>query len=147
MQKVIGPIALVGVVGGIFYYIHSLPFISPLNDGPPASPGWDELNDCTDVSSIDDKKSLTLSRDGTARLGDSSGQDHMVWHDGNWSLDDASIHTYTVNVIGAEGTYTPVSPINGQGCILAWGSDSEANLRLSWYSVPQDNTPEPDSGP
>ena len=143
VERVVGPLIILSIAAGGIYFFYLRPEAQSL----PSSLGWDDLGSCFDLTSIDDKKTLTFMDDGKVRFSDSTGKGETVWRDGEWSLLNPKLHMYSVRVVGAGGVYTLVSPSNSEGCLLAWGSEGEANLRLSWFSTTQDYTPEPDSGP
>lgn len=105
----------------------------------PGPPGWDDLVLCFELTSIDSNKSLSLNEDFTARLKDSSGSGDPIWSDGHWSLVNADRHVYKVDLPGASGVYTVVSPPDSEGCLLAAGPLDRVDLRRSWFSV----APEP----
>ena len=130
----------IALIAGLFYYFTSQPDVKPL----PTFAGWDGPGDCTDLTSFDDKKSLTLLSDGKVRLGDSSNKDETVWYDGEWALISPENHTYSVKIAQLDATYKRVSSQGGDRCILVFGSEENANLPLSWFSTPIDDTRDED---
>ncbi len=113
---------------------------------PPGPPGWDDLVLCSELTSIDSKKTLSLNEDFSARLKDSSGTGDPVWSDGRWALLNAGQRAYSIDIPGAAGNYIVVSPPDSEGCVFAAGSLNHVDLRRSWFSMPIE-PPEPDRDP
>jgi hypothetical protein len=101
----------------------------------PKAPGWEELVLCSILTSIDSKKSLTLSDDYSAELTDDTKSGDAKTSKGHWSLLNAERHMYKIDVAGAAGTYAVVSPPDAEGCMLAAGGLNYVDLRRSWFSV------------
>jgi hypothetical protein len=103
-------------------------------------PGWDDLILCSELSSLDSLKELSLSEDHQAQFYDKSAADPKRSKvTGSWSFDQAS-KRYSVKLNGAATDYILVSPENAEGCMLIKGSLDSANLRESWFSVEIDQT-------
>lgn len=97
-------------------------------------PGWEDISDCSEFTSIDSKKSLSLSPDGSASLVDTDEAGKTKSYGGSWSLIDPAQRGYLVNVPGMISRYILVSPPDGS-CLMVSGSVERADLRLSWFSV------------
>ena len=106
----------------------------PRSAAPPDKPGYEDLVPCAFLTSIDSKRSLYLSGDHTARLSDSSGTG-TNWSAGHWDLVDDDDHVYKITIDGETTTYTLVSAPEGEGCMLAAGTTTAADLEKSWFSV------------
>jgi hypothetical protein len=87
------------------------------------------------LTSIDSKKSLTLTDDYSAELTDGTNSGDAKTSKGHWSLLNAERHMYKIDVPGAVGTYAVVSPPDAEGCMLAAGGLNCVDLRRSWFSV------------
>ena len=70
----------------------------------------------------------------SARVVDTSVKPAVVTR-GEWSLVDADKRLYRIDVEGSTGNYFVVSPPDAEGCLLAMGGVSYADLRRSWFSV------------
>jgi hypothetical protein len=99
------------------------------------SPGWDDLILCSELTSIDSKKSLSLKSDFSAEVTDSSDAGGSKSSKGHWSLLNAEKHLYRIDTPGAIGNYVVVSPPDAEGCLLAEGGINYVDLRRSWFSV------------
>ena len=97
-------------------------------------PGWDALADCSETTSFDSKKGLSLRYDSSAKLVDRTDGKAQVER-GRWSLVDEEKHLYRVDVEGVVGNYWLLSPPDADGCMLAFGDVAAADLRHSWFSV------------
>lgn len=97
-------------------------------------PGWADLAPCSETTSFDGKKTLLLSMNLSARVTDRSVKPILVTR-GEWSLVDADKHVYRIDVEGSIGNYSLVAPPDAEGCMLAMGIVSYADLRHSWFSV------------
>jgi hypothetical protein len=128
LQKLVGPALIIcALLSAYFYFQTSAP-----PDGPP---GWEELILCSELTSIDSKKSLSLSEDFSAELTESIDGGGSKSSKGHWSLLDAEKHLYQIDIADAVGNYIVVSPPDAEGCILAQGGLNNADLRDSWFSV------------
>jgi len=101
---------------------------------PKPVPGWEDIRECSEFTSIDSQQSLSLNPDGSASLVDTDEAGKTRASEGGWSLIQAEQRVYLINVPGMISRYTLVSPPDG-GCVLPSGSIERANLRLSWFSV------------
>ncbi len=131
VQRLIGP-ALIGSmqVGGYFLIQRSEAATAK------SPPGWDELSPCSELTSIDSTKSLSLNRDFSTRLVDRSSSGKPERTVGTWSLINAERHVYRIDMPETVGVYVVVSPADAEGCIFAAGGDiGHVNLSLSWFSV------------
>jgi hypothetical protein len=101
--------------------------------------GWDDLAFCLNLVSIDGKKHLTLSDDGTATVEETSGS-KLEKMTGTWELSDKG-GRYVIK-FGNEGiSYERIAPPGADICILAAGSAYTSNLKQSWFAVRQDDDP------
>ncbi len=121
---------LLGIGVVYIFFIHDKPEPSP---GPP---GWEDLILCSDLTSIDSKKTLSLHKNFSARLKDGSGIGDPVWSEGRWALLNAEQHAYSIEIPGAAGHYIVVSPPDSDGCVLAAGTLNQVDLGKSWFSMP-----------
>jgi hypothetical protein len=131
-QRFAGPAVLVIAIGTAYYfYSNSKPSV------PPGKTGWEDLNLCFELTSIDSRKTLLLDEDFSATLNDDRGNKLAV---GRWSLTNAEQHIYRIDTPGAAGAYVLVSPPDSEGCLLAAieGTANDANLRRSWFSKDED---------
>ncbi len=99
-----------------------------------SAPGWGTLIACSEATSFDSKRSLSLLSDGRARLTDRSAEKIQVVR-GEWSVVDDDRHLYRIDVEGSVGNYFVVSPPDAEGCLLSFGSVDHADLRRSWFSI------------
>jgi hypothetical protein len=131
LQQLVGPLLLIGLLLAVYSHFQR-PSASARPEGPP---GWDDLILCSELTSIDSKKSLSLNSDFSAELTDSSATSGSKSSKGHWSLLNAEKHVYRIDTPGAQGNYIVVSPPDAEGCILAHGGITNVDLLHSWFSV------------
>jgi hypothetical protein len=130
LQQFVGPLIFICLVLAAYYQFQR-PAASSRPEGPP---GWEELILCSELTSIDSKKSLSLNSDLSAELIEPSDGGPKT-SKGHWSLLDAEKHLYQIDIADAVSNYIVVSPPDAEGCILARGGLNYADLRHSWFSV------------
>jgi hypothetical protein len=100
-------------------------------------PGWDQLDTCSPMQSLDDTKELTFLEDHTVNilereaktlreLGPSTAA-------GTWAFDE-SAERYFVTLSQQRKSYILVHPEDSGVCILASGEIAAANIGESWFS-------------
>jgi hypothetical protein len=115
----------------------------------PTVPGWDDLISCSDSTSLDGTRRLSVSENSHATLYEARGpSDRRKGHEtisreGTWSFDEIS-KRYLVVLNGETTAYLLVSPESGGMCMLIAGEVQSADLRQSWFSSPADDNHEPD---
>jgi hypothetical protein len=113
----------------------------------PAVPGWNDLEPCAFLTSLDDKKNLALTEEQGVELVESDLDENGVATEnrllqGRWSY-DATSKRYSVTLDGDTTTYTLLSRGDPTTCILVKGDLGTADLRASWFSFPStDDTPD-----
>lgn len=135
VQQLGWPTILAGLAVLAGYSYSERPSAAAHSENPS---GWDELTLCSELTSIDSKKSLSLSSDLKAKLTEQSDRGRPKITEGRWTLLDAERHTYQIDIVGASGVYSVVSPPDAEGCILALGGADYTDLRRSWFSVHSD---------
>jgi hypothetical protein len=116
---------------------------------PPSAPGWDDLISCSEATSLDGTRRLSVSENSHAILYEAHGpsdrgeRSETISREGTWSFDETS-KRYVVVLSGETTTYLLVSPGNGGMCMLIAGEMQSADLRQSWFSSPADENHEPD---
>jgi hypothetical protein len=131
LQQLVGPVLVICALLAAYSYLQR----PSASARPEWAPGWDELILCSELTSIDSKKSLSLNSDFSAELTDSSDTSGSKSSKGHWSLLNAEKHIYRIDTPGAQGNYVVVSPPDAEGCILAYGGINNVDLRHSWFSV------------
>ena len=106
----------------------------------PVVAGWEEIDECGSLTSLDGTKTLDLERSHRAKLTEKSSDEvdnpeRKV--DGRWSF-DAEKDRYTVSLKDTTSEYELVKPEDSSVCILAPGDVSAVNLRGSWFGRIQD---------
>jgi hypothetical protein len=104
-------------------------------------PGWSELGQCTDTTSLDGRKSLSLSDNQVAELTerhDGERPKNSVTQ-GKWAFDERS-KSYTVNFNDEATTYFLLSKDNLATCVLVKGTIDAAQLNESWFSTIDDGS-------
>lgn len=132
-RQIVGAVFTILGAWLVYYFIfRPEPNITP---APSSSPvGWDDLSLCSELTSIDSKKTLSLREDFSASLKDNTGSGESVLSNGRWALIDAERHMYKIDIAGAGGIYVLVSPPDSDGCLLAAGPLNRVNLWRSWFS-------------
>lgn len=124
---------------GLGYYIF---FWRPASGEPrPGAAGWEDLALCSELSSFDGEKSLTLHNDGRADLIERTSADNFTKTEGAWKLRDGAGNVYEIDASGATGAYTLVAPQDPKDCMLAAGEPDHPDLHRSWF--PSDAFDEP----
>jgi hypothetical protein len=114
----------------------------------PTALGWDDLVSCSDSTSLDGTRRLSVSENSHATLYEAHGpSDRRKGHEtisreGTWSFDEIS-KRYLVVLNGETTTYLLVSPESGGMCMLIAGEVQSADLRQSWFSSPADVNHDP----
>ena len=133
LERFTTPVVLAAIAAFVFY------FLFYLSDNKPAPKevvsGWDDLIPCSELTSFNGKKKLVLSADGSAKLEDGSGDGEPKRSSGRWSLLSARTHRYAIDIPDLTRTYIAVSPPDSDGCVFAFGTVDNVNLRLSWFSM------------
>jgi hypothetical protein len=115
----------------------------------PTALGWDGLISCSDSTSLDGTRRLSVSENSHAilyeahRPSDRRRGNETISKEGTWSFDEIS-KRYLVVLNGETTTYLLVSPESGGMCMLIAGDVQSADLRQSWFSSPADDNHEPD---
>jgi hypothetical protein len=115
----------------------------------PTALGWDDLISCSDSTSLDGTKRLSVSENSHAILYEAHGPsdrrrgNETISKEGAWSFDQIS-KRYLVVLNGETRTYLLVSPEGGGMCMLISGDVQSADLHQSWFSSPADNNHELD---
>src|SRR5262249_36250296 len=122
----------VTVYGCFFRSPHELSTIATL---PPAIPGWDDLVACSVTTSLDEKKSLSLSENGQASLQAEDQDGKISFANGEWRYEAAS-KRYSITLNGETTTYALLSRGEPMTCILFKGPLAAADLTSSWFSFP-----------
>jgi hypothetical protein len=125
--KGLGAKLIYGAVGAIFLYaLFNLTFRH--REILPAAAGWESLSQCSDTSSFDGKRHLSLDENHFARIEDPD--QHVA--DGSWSFDKVS-GRYTITMDGEPVTYLVVAPGDRFYCMLIRGDLVTADLPRSWF--------------
>ena len=115
----------------------------------PTALGWDDLISCSDSTSLDGTRRLSVSGNSNATLyeargpSDRSRDNEAISKEGTWSFDEIS-KRYLVVLNGETTTYLLVIPEGGGMCMLIAGDIQSADLRQSYFSSPGDENHEPD---
>jgi len=126
-------LAVYFVVRGI-YWIHT----RPIPIVKPSTPGWDQLEPCSSLSSLSGGKYLTLFEDQHAELVQyapaENGKDSAdIIINGRWCYEPSSAQ-YSITIEGNTTSYSLFAPEHLAICILAKGAMDEANLYDSWFT-------------
>jgi len=115
----------------------------------PTALGWDDLISCSDSTSLDGTRRLSVSGNSNATLYEARGpsdrrrDNEAISKEGTWSFDEIS-KRYLVVLNGETTTYLLVIPEGGGMCMLIAGDIQSADLRQSYFSSPGDENHEPD---
>jgi hypothetical protein len=115
----------------------------------PTALGWGDLISCSDSTSLDGTRRLSVSENSHAILYEAHGPsdrrrgNETISKEGTWSFDEIS-KRYLLVLNGETTTYLLVSPEGGGMCMLIAGDVQSADLRQSWFSSPADDNHEPD---
>jgi hypothetical protein len=119
----------------------------------PSVPGWQDLILCSELVSMDGRKTLSLSEDHSVILHEeesAQGKDDKKGDrdvKGTWSYDQL-YNEYSVSLVGTTTTYTIVNPEVANTCLFIKGTLESANLRESWFSwIDQDEVEQPPREP
>jgi hypothetical protein len=109
----------------------------------PAVLGWNDLETCAFLTSLDDKKNLTLTEDQGAELMEAAPDENDAPTEskklqGRWGY-DAGSKRYSITLNGDTATYTLISRGEPATCILVKGDLDTADLRASWFSFPSND--------
>jgi hypothetical protein len=102
---------------------------------PPVA-GWEQLDACSPMQTLDDTRELTFIEDHTIKLeereaktGRALGPSTLA---GTWAFEE-STHRYFVTLADQQKSYALVQPENSEVCILMNGDLGAANLAESWF--------------
>jgi hypothetical protein len=115
----------------------------------PTALGWDDLISCSDSTSLDGTRRLSVSENNNAILYEARGpsdrrrDNETISKEGTWSFDEIS-KKYLIVLNGETTTYLLVIPEGGGMCMLIAGDVQSADLRQSYFSSPADENHEPD---
>jgi hypothetical protein len=128
---------------GIYWFLRPGPSDNVVELPKPA--GWDELEPCSVLDSLDETKEMTLSDNQAAKVEDVSSpgdKDHKTI-EGAWSY-DAGSKRYAITLNGETTTYTLLARGEPTTCILFKGDIHAADLSESWFSFPSYDDYEPE---
>jgi hypothetical protein len=122
---------------------------------PPPQPiisGWNDLAQCTFLTSLDETRELTLTekqgaefREGAPSQGTEKAEGRFI--EGVWNY-DAGSKRYLITLDGETTSYALLSRGDPTTCILVKGDLGTADLRASWFSFPsKDDVPDYDYEP
>jgi len=100
------------------------------------TPGWEQLDACSPMQSIDDTRELSFLEDRTVTLEAKEAKTGKTITTntaaGTWSYDSAG-KRYLVTLGQQQHSYGLVQPENSEVCILMYGEIAAANLNESWF--------------
>jgi hypothetical protein len=101
-----------------------------------AAPGWEQLDACSPMQSLDDTRELTFLEDHTVNLLEREtktkrelGPSKVA---GTWAFDE-SAKRYFVSLAQQQKSYVLIQPDNSELCILLSGEPTAANISESWF--------------
>jgi hypothetical protein len=104
---------------------------------PPAA-GWEQLDACSPMQSLDGTKELTFLEDHTVKVVEQEAKTQSALRPsrtaGAWAYDQ-STQRYFITLEQQQKSYTLVQPENSEVCILIYGELTAANMRESWFST------------
>jgi hypothetical protein len=105
-------------------------------------PGWDDLILCSNVTSLDETKTLDLDEDHRAVLNGTPALNAPQNApppkvEGTWSFDPTS-KQYSITIGGVTNVYSLVNPLSIETCMLIKGSIGAADMRDSWFATRDD---------
>jgi hypothetical protein len=107
---------------------------------PPAA-GWEQLDACSPMQSLDGTRELTFLKNYTVKLLEREAKTQRVLGPnkavGVWAFDEPA-KRYFVTLAQQQKSYSLVQPENSEVCILIYGELAAANIGESWFSRTQD---------
>jgi hypothetical protein len=98
--------------------------------------GWEQLDACSPMQSLDGTKELTFLADHTVELLEREAKTQRALRPsqavGGWAYDE-SAKRYFVTLAQQQKSYTLVQPENSDQCILVYGELAAANMLESWF--------------
>ena len=115
-----------------------------------AVPGWEQLDDCSPMQSLDDTKELTFLKDHTVNLQEREAKTERELGPskaaGTWAFDE-SAKRYLVTLAQQQKSYALIQPENSGVCILLSGELAAANMSDSWFGRTPEDTYDDDRDP
>jgi hypothetical protein len=98
--------------------------------------GWEQLDACSPMQSLDGTRELTFFEDHTVKLLEREPKTHRALSPpafaGTWALEPSS-KRYLVTLAQQQKSYVLVQPENSEMCILLSGELAAANIGESWF--------------
>jgi hypothetical protein len=134
----LGKLILFGAIAVVIYAVvtgnHSEKTKATVKQ-PPA-PGWEQLESCSPMQSLDDTRELAFLEDHTVTLEEKEAKTGKVLTPnalvGTWSFDELA-KRYFVTLGQQKKSYALIQPENSEVCILLYGELAAANLSESWF--------------
>lgn len=107
----------------------------------PLAAGWEQLDACSPMQSLDGTRELTFLEDHTVKLLEREAKTQRALGPskavGAWAFDEPA-KRYFVTFAQQQKSYALVQPENSELCILIYGELAAANIGESWFSRTQD---------
>ena len=98
--------------------------------GPPVA-GWEELDACLPMQSLDGGQTLSFSEDHKIQLSGANVTGHET--EGVWAFDESG-KRYLMTLGSEQKSYVLVRPEDSEVCIFARGDVKSSDMSESWYS-------------
>jgi hypothetical protein len=93
--------------------------------------GWEELDACLPMQSLDGRQTLSFSENHTVQLNGANVPGQKA--EGVWAFDESG-KRYLMTLGSEQKSYVLVRPEDSEVCILARGELKSSDMGESWYS-------------